>query len=89
MSVRATYFSAPWCMPCKNFKPIAFGKMTEAGVRFEEINVDENIELVGALDVMSLPTIIFENGEDEFARVIGASSKQLQEALDKSMRYVV
>lgn len=93
-NVIARYYSAPWCQPCKQFKPIATQKIVDAGFGFSEINVDENQDAAAFDNVMSLPTIVFTgvrpfmSFHEEFARVVGASNKQLDEALKKAQEYI-
>lgn len=92
-TVKATYYSAPWCQPCKSFKPVAIPKIVEAGIDFNEVDVERDPDWAAADDVMSLPTIVFyAEGDDglyrTFARVNGASNKQLDEALKKAQEYI-
>jgi len=90
--VNAIYYSAPWCQPCKSFKPVAIPQMVDAGIEVVEVNVDENVDQAAADSVMTLPTIIFwvrGQVDETIARVNGASQKQLNEALDKAKEYVV
>jgi len=51
------YFSATWCGPCKNFKPIMEQVSRELPVRF--VDVDSNPQLVAEYGVRSVPTVIF------------------------------
>ena len=34
------YFSAPWCGPCKMFKPVLQQVASELGIAINDINVD-------------------------------------------------
>jgi thioredoxin 1 len=69
------YFSAPWCGPCKTFKPVLEEVMSGfTDVEFEKIDVDENPELTADHAVRSIPTtVMFANGEEIFRQtgVIG------------------
>ena len=51
------YFSAPWCQPCRNFKPIMESVNNSMPVRF--INVDENPQLSAQYNVRSVPMLVF------------------------------
>jgi thioredoxin-like negative regulator of GroEL len=91
--IEVYYYSAPWCQPCKSFKPQTLAKIEAAGYLFHEIDVDQETELAANENIMTLPTVQFmyrgEEKIEEFARVAGASTKQLTEALDKAKGYVV
>ena len=70
-------FYADWCGPCKQFMPtfISFASDKYAGATYGKINADEQSEIVNALGVRALPTIlVFKNGT-EVARKVGLMSK--------------
>ncbi|MGQ0849907.1 MAG: thioredoxin [Actinomycetota bacterium] len=70
-------FWAEWCGPCRLVAPILEevavehkGKLTVA-----KLNVDENPQISGSYDVMSIPTlIVFKDGVEK-KRIIGARPK--------------
>ena len=53
------YFSAAWCGPCKNFKPIMEQVSREIPVEF--IDVDANPQLVAEYGVRNIPTLVIVN----------------------------
>jgi len=63
------YFSAPWCGPCRNFKPIMESVSNSIPVRF--INVDENPQLSAQYNVRSLPMLVFLKNGQEADKSIG------------------
>ena len=70
------YFTAEWCNPCKQTRPIVeeFVRDTsEITVLF--IDVDIEIELAQELDVRSIPTLILFENEKQIRRVTGAQNK--------------
>jgi len=70
-------FWAPWCGPCRVIGPILEDMATQHGdrVTFRKLNVDDNPQVAGRFNVLSIPTVIlFENGEPQ-ETVIGARSK--------------
>lgn len=70
-------FWAPWCGPCRVIGPILEDMATQHGERvtFTKLNVDDNPQVAGRFNVLSIPTVIlFENGEPQ-ETVIGARSR--------------
>jgi thioredoxin-like negative regulator of GroEL len=63
------YFSAPWCGPCRNFKPIMESVSNSIPVRF--INVDENPQLSAQYNVRSVPMLVFLKDGQEADKTIG------------------
>jgi thioredoxin 1 len=58
-------FWAPWCGPCKMFKPV-FEKTSEeySDVLFVKVNVDEAGDVAQNYNIQSIPTVLFfKNGE--------------------------
>ena len=79
-------FWAPWCGPCKAMLPIIDELESEyAGkVKFVKINVDENLDVPGKFNVMSIPTFVLIKGGQPVASFIGARTKvDMQKELDK------
>ena len=58
-------FWASWCGPCRMLSPIVDEVAEERGdVKVGKVNVDEQPELAGQFDVMSIPTLlVFEQGK--------------------------
>lgn len=63
------YFSAPWCGPCKHFKPIMENVSNTIPVRF--INVDETPQLATQYGIRSVPTLVFLKDGQEASKSIG------------------
>ncbi len=71
-------FWAPWCGPCRMMGPILeeFAKEFEGKYIVGKVNVDDEEELAGRFNVMSIPTIkVFKNGQ-ETASALGVQSKE-------------
>lgn len=70
------YFSAPWCGPCKMFKPIVQEVSRELGITINDVNVDYNAALSQRYDISSIPTIIVvDPGDNVVFRNSGVMSK--------------
>jgi thioredoxin 1 len=68
------YFTAPWCGPCKMLSPI----MDEVSqtILVEKINIDYEMDRARAANVMSVPTVILVENDQEVRRFVGAKSLQ-------------
>ena len=75
-------FWAPWCGPCRAFKPtveaVAAEKADDLKVAF--VNVDENPELAERYDILSIPALRLFKGGEIVAGFQGAKSRQEFEA---------
>ena len=80
-------FWAEWCGPCKIMSPHfdAAAKELKGKINFGKVDVDENSELAGKFDVMSIPSIIFfQDGEIVHAAVGAMNKGQLLELAENS-----
>ena len=75
----AKYFSATWCGPCKQFKPI-MEELASEGYNIEFIDGDENKEEAMKYNIRSVPTTIILEGEafsyHESGRIVGVRTKE-------------
>jgi thioredoxin len=72
------YFSATWCGPCKNFKPIMESVSNSIPVQF--VDVDQNPTLAAQYNIRSIPTLIFlKNGQEVNKRPGVLSESQVKE----------
>ena len=62
-------FTATWCVPCKNFKPILEQVSRELPVEF--IDIDANPQLVAEYGVRSVPTVLIINNGQVSSRQAG------------------
>jgi thioredoxin 1 len=73
------YFSAPWCGPCKAFKPVMESLQSEMSITF--IDVDSSPQTATQYNVRSVPTtILVENGMEK-GRFVGVKTKEEVRAL--------
>lgn len=79
-------FWAAWCGPCKMVAPEveAVAQAYDGKAVVAKVNIDEQGELAGQYNVMSIPTVlVFKNGQ-EAARLVGyRPRKEFCDALDK------
>ncbi|WP_432558524.1 thioredoxin [Granulicoccus sp. GXG6511] len=76
-------FWADWCGPCKRFAPI-FSKVSEKhdDVVFAKLDTDANQEIAGALNIMSIPTIMaFHKGNMVFNQAGVLNASQLEQLI--------
>jgi thioredoxin 1 len=71
----AKYFSATWCGPCKQFKPI-MEEIKSEGYQVEFIDVDSLSDLADEYNVRSVPTVVIEQAGKEIDRFVGVLPKK-------------
>ena len=78
------YFTADWCGPCKQTKPIVEDLNREQTmVKFYIIDVDLEIEMAQDFEIKSVPTFVVMKNNKEVYRVSGAKTRQQLEELIK------
>jgi thioredoxin 1 len=78
-------FWAVWCGPCQMVAPIIdeLAKEYAAKVKVRKLNTDENPEIAGRYQVMSIPTILFFRNGQVVEKLVGARPKrQFKEIID-------
>ena len=70
-------FSAEWCQPCKRIETIV-SKMEKEfpEVKIYCVDIDKFTKLAQKYKVMSLPTMIFFNGEIEQSKMVGVENTE-------------
>jgi thioredoxin 1 len=71
-------FWAPWCGPCKFVSPTIdeLAKDYAGKIVIGKMNTDENAQIPGQYNIMSIPTVmLFKNGQPVKA-IIGAQGKE-------------
>lgn len=56
--LRADYFTATWCGPCKAFKPVFFKVADEMGIEVRVFDADEDPEVFSQHGIQSVPTVL-------------------------------
>jgi thioredoxin 1 len=76
------YFSATWCVPCRQMKPILEQVEAETGIKITKIDIEEGFASSQKYGVRSVPTFVLLEEGKEISRTIGAqTSKELATAL--------
>jgi thioredoxin 1 len=76
------YFTADWCNPCKQTKPIVEELNREQIMaKFFIIDVDSEIEMAKDLEIRSVPTFVVMKDNLEIHRTTGAKTRQQLEEL--------
>lgn len=78
-------FWAAWCGPCRMVSPVIdqLADEYEGKLKVAKVNVDENPELAGKYDIMSIPSVFLFNNGSKVDGIIGARPKQ---AFDEMLR---
>lgn len=76
-------FWAEWCVPCKMVAPILeeIAEEYQGKVKIAKVNVDEQGELAGEYNIISIPTMLVFNKGKSVNQQVGAGSKQAIEKL--------
>lgn len=79
-------FWAEWCMPCKMVAPVLaeIAKEYEGKAKIAKLNVDDEPEIAGRYNIVSIPTmLLFKDGE-VVQQQVGAAPKEQLEVLIKT-----
>ena len=71
-------FTAVWCGPCKQIKPVVDEIATENAdtLKVGTLDIDENLDTKMRYQVMGVPTLILFKGGKAVERVVGFMPKQ-------------
>ncbi len=72
-------FWAPWCGPCQMMGPIIDELATEmeGKMKIGKVNVDENPEISGKYEIMSIPALKVFKGGQIIKEFVGAQNKMI------------
>lgn len=78
-------FTARWCPPCQQMKPVIEAASEKTGVPVTEIDIDVDKTAPDKYRVRGIPTLILEKDGVEVERIVGVKSEEfLIEAINKS-----
>ena len=84
--IKLIYFTADWCTPCQNLKPIMQELFKENPHIIKTIiDIDKNEYIGSFYKIKSIQTIIFEKNGTESVRVTGAMSKSHYQTIINSL----
>ena len=71
-------FWAEWCGPCRVVAPIVdqLADELKGKLKVAKVDVDENQDLAGQFQVMSIPTLIIFKGGKAVEQMVGAMPKE-------------
>ena len=81
-------FSAVWCGPCRMLAPVMNEiKSKYPNVKFEEYDVDVEVDEVMKYGVTSVPTVIIVKNGELFERFVGVQSQlAYKNAINESLK---
>ena len=70
-------FWASWCGPCRMLSPVVDEIARErTEIKVGKVNVDDERELAGAFEVMSIPTLVVVSGGKVVSSSVGVRPKR-------------
>lgn len=83
--LKVMYFSAPWCGPCRVYKPV-FIEVTDKykdEIDVQMVDADAESQLLTDHGVRSIPTtIMFKDGKEVFRRVSVIDKRTLTDVIN-------
>ncbi len=71
MNKKILFFSAPWCMPCKQIKTMLSESIKDE-LNLKIIDITEDMEMAANYQVMTIPTFVVLSNDKEITRKSGA-----------------
>ncbi|MCL2736287.1 MAG: thioredoxin family protein [Propionibacteriaceae bacterium] len=59
-----TYFTAPWCAPCRQLAPRVRTIAEAVGATVRMVDIDTDPRAAARADVRSVPTVVVTRGDD-------------------------
>lgn len=63
MSLSLTCLCAAWCRTCDAYAPVLAEVAAEAGVPVRWVDIEDEADLLGDLDVETFPTLLLQDGD--------------------------
>jgi thioredoxin 1 len=83
------YYTAMWCGPCRQIKPIyeEMAKKYAGEVAFGKVDVDDNPDAAQVAQITAVPTFVAYVDEKQLTRFSGADTNQLQDMADQLKKH--
>jgi len=69
-------FTAAWCAPCRQLKPVLQSLAADYRIRLAEIDVDHDPLLAQQFAVKAMPTVVLWRDGREVGRFVGAPARK-------------
>ena len=78
---KVVMFSASWCGPCKQSKPV-FNEIAASrkDMEFQVVDIEENEDMTKDFNITGVPTFMIIEDNEEVKRLVGAANKSKLEA---------
>ena len=63
-SLTVTYFTAPWCLPCKQLLPKVRSIVEKVGGLLHVVDIDQQPDRALRADIRAVPTVVIETGPE-------------------------
>lgn len=70
--ITVNMFTAPWCQPCKQARPVVESFAESNGFEFSVYDAEEDTDIFLGLGIRSIPTVVIEEHGQELMRLTSA-----------------
>lgn len=85
-SARLLFFTAPWCGPCQDMKPVVERLVRKYKVQMVLVDFDQSPGVVREFTVESLPTMVLLDSKGQLRFRASGASRQITDALTVALK---